>query len=119
MGDMVVTVSGSGTAPFLLDILYYAVENSPITHYSIFCNPYEQLKERCKNSKIFENQEYNKRINWFTVPCGPMSITGSTRLQATLLMTIVFGCLVMDYDYKEILTEIISELDKIDFNSLD
>ena len=100
MGDMVVTVSGSGTAPFLLDILYYAVENSPITHYSIFCNPYEQLKERCKNSKIFENQEYNKRINWFTVPCGPMSITRSTRLQATLVMTIVFGCLLMDYDYK-------------------
>ena len=117
-GDMVVTVSGSGTAPFLLDILYYAVNNSSAKHYAIFCNPLDQLKKRCEESKIFMNKELFSKINWFSIPSGPMSITGSTRLQATLVMTIVVGCLTMKYDLIEVIDNILLYLKDIDFSDL-
>ena len=118
-GDMIVTVSGSGTAPFLLDILYYAAQNSSAEHYSIFCNPFDQLKKRCEDSKIFKDMKLNSKINWFSIPSGPMSITGSTRLQATLVMTIVVGCLVMKYDLVKIIDDIIANLQDINFTDLE
>lgn len=118
-GDMIVTVSGSGTAPFLLDILYYASKNSSAKHYSIFCNPFNQLKKRCEESKIFQDMKLNSKIHWFSIPSGPMSITGSTRLQATLVMTIVVGCLVMKCDLIKIIDDIILNLQDINFSDLE
>ena len=61
----------------------------------------------------------NSKINWFSIPSGPMSITGSIRLQATLVMTIVVGCLVMKYDLIKIIDDIILNLQDINFLDLE
>ena len=116
--DLVVTVSGSGTAPFLLEILNYVCINSEIKPYAIFCNEYDELEKRCKEHKLFNIKGIDKKINWFTVPSGPMSITGSTRLQATLVMAIVVQCVCIDLDYLGVLNDIIRILQNIDLKGL-
>lgn len=116
--DLVVTVSGSGTAPFLLEILNYVCVNSQIKPYAIFCNEYDELEKRCKEHKLFSINGIDKRVNWFSVPSGPMSITGSTRLQATLVMAIVVQCICIDLDYLKVLNDIINILKNIDLKGL-
>ena len=116
--DLVITVSGSGTAPFLLEILRYAAENGNISPIHLFCNTEEELSNRFPEHKIFYDKQIRKKINFFTIPCGPMSITGSTRLQATLVMTITLGCALLKYNYKNFLDSLIKSLKNLDLSDI-
>ena len=60
--DLVITVSGSGTAPFLLEILRYAAENGNVTPIHLFCNTEEELAVRCSEHKIFSNNDIRKKL---------------------------------------------------------
>ena len=116
--DLVITVSGSGTAPFLLEILRYAAENGNISPIHLFCNSEEELAVRCSEHKIFSDKNIRKKINFFTIPCGPMSITGSTRLQATLVLTITLGCILLKYNYKDFINSLILILKNLDLSDI-
>jgi len=47
-----------------------------------------------------------------------MSITGSTRLQATLVMTITLGCALLKYNYKNFLDSLIKSLKNLDLSDI-
>ena len=116
--DLVITVSGSGTAPFLLEILRYAAENGNVAPISLFCNTEDELATRCSEHKIFSDKNIRKKINFFTIPCGPMSITGSTRLQATLVLTITLGCALLKYNYTNFINSLLKTLKNIDLSNI-
>ena len=116
--DLVITISGSGTAPFLLEILSYVAQNGNINPIHIFCNTVEELSKRCSENKIFRDKNIKTKINFFSIPCGPMSITGSTRLQATLVLTIVLGCALFKYNYEEIVFNLIEILKKLNLSPI-
>ena len=116
--DLVITISGSGTAPFLLEILSYVALNGNIKPVHLFCNTKQELSKRCSEHKIFKDININKKIIFFTIPCGPMSITGSTRLQATLVLTICLGCILLKYNYEQFINNIITILKKLDLSQI-
>ena len=116
--DLVITVSGSGTAPFLLEILFYVALNGNIKPVHLFCNTEKELSKRCSEHKIFKDININKKIIFFTIPCGPMSITGSTRLQATLVLTICLGCIIFKYNYEKFINDLIAVLKKLDLSQI-
>ena len=117
--DLVITVSGSGTSPFLLEILRYAAENGNVAPISLFCNTEDELATRCSEHKIFSDKNIRKKINFFTIPCGPMSITRSTRLQATLVLTITLGCALLKYNYTNFINSLLKTLKNIDLSNIE
>jgi len=64
------------------------------------------LEKRCKEHRLFHKKGIDKKANLFTVLCGPMPITESIRLQATLVMAIVVQCICIDLDYLGVLNDI-------------
>ena len=73
-------------------------------------NEFDELEKRYKEHRLFHTKGIDKKVNWFTVLCGPMPITESIRLKTTLVMAIVVQCVCINLDYLGVLNDIIKIL---------
>lgn len=117
--DLVITVCGSGTSPFLLEILRYASENGNVAPISLFCNTVDEVATICSEHKIFSDKNIRKKINFFTITYGPMTITGSTILQATLVLTINLWSALLKYNFTNLLILYLKTLKNIDLSNIE
>lgn len=87
-GDMMVAITEGGETPFVIGSVNQAVEVSPAArHYFLYCNPDESLMGIERSREVIENPAITK-INLF---CGPMGLSGSTRMQASTVQMFAAG----------------------------
>ncbi len=76
--DLLIGLSASGSSPFILSALNYAVAHSHHAPWLVHSNPADQLLARHPKHPLAE-----KMVHSLLLDVGPMALTGSTRLQAT------------------------------------
>lgn len=81
--DLVIGLSASGESPFILSALEYAENKVKRPPYLICANPLSLLLQRNPNHLLGKSGFRGLALN-----AGPMALTGSTRMQATTLMTL-------------------------------
>lgn len=86
-GDMMVAITEGGETPFVIGTANKAAETSRAPHYFLYCNPDESLAGIERSRGVLENPAITK-INLF---CGPMALSGSTRMQASTVLMFAAG----------------------------
>lgn len=86
-GDMMVAITEGGETPFVIGTVNKALEISSNNHYFLYCNPDESLMNIQRSKEVIQNPEITK-INLY---CGPMALSGSTRMQATTIQMAAAG----------------------------
>lgn len=86
-GDMMVAITEGGETPFVIGSVNKAVELSPAPHYFLYCNPDDSLMGIERSREVLGNPAITK-INLF---CGPMALSGSTRMQASTVQMFAAG----------------------------
>lgn len=79
--DLVIGLSAGGESPFILGALEYALKICERKPWLLYCNPAEILLLRNPGHIL-------KKCNDLCLHVGPMALTGSTRMQATTVMTL-------------------------------
>lgn len=95
-GDLCVAITEGGETTFVIAAVEAAVDLGPARkHWFLYCNPDEVLCPAAERSKkVIENDKIIK----MNLTCGPMAITGSTRMQATTVQLLVAGLCVQYHD---------------------
>jgi len=86
-GDMMVAITEGGETPFVIGSVNRAAETSPAPHYFLYCNPDDALIGIERSRGVIENPAITK-IDLF---CGPMALSGSTRMQASTVQMFAAG----------------------------
>lgn len=93
-GDLLLAITEGGETPFVIAACEEALKVSHIEPYFLYCNPDDILCRVADRSKrIIENPKIHK-IN---LCVGPMSITGSTRMQATTVQLACAGLAIQHH----------------------
>src|SRR3989344_3355438 len=104
-GDLCIGTTEGGETSFVIGAVEYAAENSGNNPFILYCNPDSQLMDIERSRRFIENKD----INNISLPVGPMSISGSTRMQASTVLMDAVGRAIMYRDSPE---SIPSQLDK-------
>jgi N-acetylmuramic acid 6-phosphate etherase len=83
----------------------------------LYCNPDEALRPIERSRRVIDDP----RIRTFSMPVGPMALTGSTRLQATTALTLAVGLALFGAGRggpREALDRLLDRLGAIDFGWL-
>lgn len=92
-GDLLIAITEGGETPFVIGTVLEAASLNGPEPWFVFCNPVNILKERIERSKaVIEHP----RIRSFSLPVGPMALSGSTRLQATTAQMLVVGAALFE-----------------------
>ena len=90
-GDYFIGFTEGGETPYVLGATEFAANHENSSSFLLFCNPKELLRENIERSrKVIDH----KNVNSMTLSGQPMALSGSTRLQATTLLTFVGGFLL-------------------------
>ncbi len=81
-GDLLLAITEGGETPFVIGACNLAAKISNNKPYFLYCNPDETLKKINRSKAVIENSNIHK-ICFFV---GPMSISGSTRMQASTVL---------------------------------
>lgn len=81
--DLVIGLSASGESPFVLQAMQSAMEVCEVQPWLLFCNPQEILLARSPLHVLND-----ARCCGLGLCVGEMALTGSTRMQATTMMTL-------------------------------
>ncbi|MBT7611252.1 MAG: hypothetical protein HN576_15945 [Bacteriovoracaceae bacterium] len=118
--DLLIGSSEGGETPWVIGAVEKASEISNRKPWFLYCNPDDILKGLVERSRrVIENEKINK-INLF---CGEMVLAGSTRLQASTILTLGIGIPLL-YHQKEIIEikdkfkNLINEFSKFDFRTI-
>ena len=104
--DLVLGLSASGESPFILAAIAYAKDRCRQQPWLLYTNPRASLLQR--NPKHILQQ---KTCQGLELTVGPMALTGSTRMQATTMMTLVLLQALFPSDVQlESLEEILAQL---------
>ncbi|CUE72869.1 Hypothetical protein, putative [Bodo saltans] len=98
-GDLLLAITEGGETPFVIAACEEAVRVSPSRDpYFLYCNPDDILVQVAERSKrVLENP----RIKKLNLTVGPMSITGSTRMQATTVQVLIAGLAIRHHAHPE------------------
>lgn len=92
-GDLLIAITEGGETPFVIGTALEAARFSGPNPWFVFCNPVHILEERVERSKSVIR---HPRIRSFSLPLGPMALSGSTRLQATTAQMLVVGAALFE-----------------------
>jgi N-acetylmuramic acid 6-phosphate etherase len=94
-GDLLLAITEGGETPFVIGACMKAVEVSHNNPWFLYCNPDSELMglERCREVLT------HKSIHKLNLTCGPMALTGSTRMQASTVLMAAAG-LALLYEWK-------------------
>jgi N-acetylmuramic acid 6-phosphate etherase len=81
--DLVIGLSAGGESPFILEAIRYASTLCTDKPWLLYCNPATALITRNEHHVIT-----NPMVAHLCLDVGPMALTGSTRMQATTVMTL-------------------------------
>ena len=94
-GDLLVGSSEGGETPFVIGSVEYALKHTKIKPWFVYCNPDNELIKTTQRSKIILQ---NNSINKLNLTCGPMAISGSTRMQASTIILYALGLALLSTD---------------------
>lgn len=86
--DLLVATTEGGETPFVIGATEAAVEFSRTKPYFMYCNPDNILVDLLDRSRRVILNEKIQKINLYV---GPMSLSGSTRLQASTILMLAAG----------------------------
>lgn len=106
-GDLCVAITEGGETTFVIAAVEEAVRLGPSKkHWFLYCNPDDVLCVAAERSKhVIENAAIEK-IN---LTCGPMGITGSTRMQATTVQLLVAGLALQHHSNPSVIPKVIED----------
>jgi N-acetylmuramic acid 6-phosphate etherase len=81
-GDLLLAITEGGETPFVIGACELAAKISKNNPFFIYCNPDDSLRNIKRSNDVIHNSSINK-ICLFV---GPMSISGSTRMQASTVL---------------------------------
>jgi N-acetylmuramic acid 6-phosphate etherase len=85
--DLVIGVTEGGETSYVIGAVERAAEAAGRRPWILYCNPDEALRPIERSRRIIDDP----RVRAFSMPVGPMALTGSTRLQATTALTLAVG----------------------------
>ncbi len=90
-GDLLLAITEGGETPFVIGACNEAAQISSEAPWFLYCNPDETLSglDRCR--EILNNPAIRK----LNLTCGPMALTGSTRMQASTVQMAVAGYVIL------------------------
>ncbi len=107
--DLLIATTEGGETPFVIGATEAAAQISSRSPYFLYCNPDDLLKKHVPRSqRVIENPKINK-IN---LTVGPMALCGSTRLQATTVLTLAAGSALLQSLTSTSTLEIIAEFEQ-------
>ncbi|MCT4641605.1 MAG: hypothetical protein N4A33_04855 [Bacteriovoracaceae bacterium] len=117
--DLLIAITEGGETSFVIGTALKASKVSKRSPYFIYCNPDSELVHLKRCQAILSND----RVNKINLTCGPMAISGSTRMQATTVQQIFVGaCLlyneISDSQLIKRLNKIISSLERLNYTDL-
>ncbi|RZA09798.1 MAG: SIS domain-containing protein [Proteobacteria bacterium] len=116
-GDLLICTSEGGETPSVIGCLEEALLHSSVAPYFLYCNPDSILIQEVERSRrVIENTAI-KKICLFV---GPMSLSGSTRLQATtaLMLGVARALLAAGPDGAPEIESLLSFLEEADLSFL-
>ncbi len=105
-GDYLISFTEGGETPYVIGATEKAAELSPGKVIFLFCNPADLLEENIERSASVLQ---NKGIHSLSLGKSPMALSGSTRLQATTVLTLV-GAYLLQRELDQKLADWIGEL---------
>ncbi len=90
-GDFFVGCTEGGETPSVIGATEAAATSRP---YFLYCNPDEALRDVARSRRVLENASIDK-LNLYV---GPMSLSGSTRLQASTALMLAAGAALFRID---------------------
>ncbi|MDD0853228.1 hypothetical protein HBN50_08970 [Halobacteriovorax sp. GB3] len=81
--DLFIGITEGGETPFVIGATEEAASLCSVSYF-LYCNPDDQLMQIKRSRSVLENESI-KKVN---LTCGPMALSGSTRLQATSVQLI-------------------------------
>ena len=85
--DLLIACSEGGETPFVIGAVEKAAAISRRQPYFLYCNPDHVLTSIPRSKKLIENPA----VNTVSLPVGPMSLAGSTRMQASSVLQLAIG----------------------------
>ena len=93
-GDLLIAITEGGETPFVIGACEAARAHSSVAPWFVYCNPDPLLLPIARSRAVLQNP----RVRKLNLTCGPMALTGSTRMQAsTVQMTAVGLALLFDW----------------------
>jgi N-acetylmuramic acid 6-phosphate etherase len=86
-GDLLVSTTEGGETPFVIGATEEAARLSKRKPWFLYCNPNAALLSVGRSKRVIENPSIEK----ISLPTGPMSLSGSTRLQASTVLMLAVG----------------------------
>lgn len=86
--DLMIAITEGGETPSVIGAIEKAAQISKRKPWFLYCNPDSVLKKHIARSRRVLN---NKNIEKVSLVVGPMSLSGSTRLQATTVLQLFAG----------------------------
>ncbi len=92
-GDLLLAITEGGETPFVIGACNQAADTSSQSPWFLYCNPDSALigLKRCR--EVLENSHI-KKLN---LTCGPMALTGSTRMQASSVQMFAAGLALLHH----------------------
>ncbi|MEX2578907.1 MAG: SIS domain-containing protein [Verrucomicrobiales bacterium] len=87
-GDLLIASTEGGETPFVIGCAETAAEMSARPPFFLHCNPDEILRENVERSRLVLDNPAIRKIN---LAVGPMALSGSTRMQASTVLTAAIG----------------------------
>jgi N-acetylmuramic acid 6-phosphate etherase len=115
--DLLIGSTEGGETPYVLGAIEAASEISTRKPYMLYCNPDHILIDNVERSKKVLLNELIEKICLFV---GPMSLSGSTRMQASTVLQLALGFAIVETDksVKQQILEFWNQIGKIDFQVL-
>ncbi|HWM86295.1 MAG TPA: SIS domain-containing protein [Kofleriaceae bacterium] len=85
--DLLIGVTEGGETSYVIGAAMRAAEVATRRPWLLYCNPDQALRPIERSRRAIDDP----RIRTFSMPVGPMALTGSTRLQATTALTLAVG----------------------------
>lgn len=86
--DLFVGITEGGETPWVIGATLWASENSSHKPFFFYCNPDSILKDLTERTHRVLTDERIQKVN---LTCGPMALSGSTRLQASTVLMLGVG----------------------------
>ncbi|MDD2717484.1 MAG: SIS domain-containing protein [Candidatus Wallbacteria bacterium] len=106
--DLMVAITEGGETPFVIGAAEEATRISSRKPYFLYCNPDKDLTPIERSRKVIENPGIVK-IN---LSCGPMALSGSTRMQASTIQMAAAGLALFQGGDRKDLDAEISRMEK-------
>lgn len=117
--DLLVSCTEGGETPSVIGATEEATRISSRKPFFLYCNPNEVLHEQVERSRLVLE---NEKIEKICLYCGPMYLSGSTRLQASTILMLGAGMALLRAAQTDIekpdIKDFIKFIEKMDFSFL-